>query len=552
MSGIPIDLSPGANVVPASVGSACGKYAGDKTGAYWGGALGGLFMLSLAVTPVVRWWKASCAKAMATTSGTGGPTWRNYVLLSLSLFLYGSACQIYVNVAPPTKYGQYAIIASSGVFGGACFCAFAIMVAASIASIQIANASLSVFKTKWIQPLLVMAWTCHMLALAVLGFGAVHAYTIDGSAGAFCEGEATEARTAMYVVAGLADLVAFFFTLLASVLCLFNKADAALAASADIEDGAIGASAASNEATPKRNCPCATPKWDLLGFSLVISGITLLTAATAFMRTLEEHPESGKAAKPVSKSNQQGAFALPGLLMIFATCLLAIASFTKLKDKAARNIGMHVTAFNLSLLLYACTFTVVLLVQADMVGKKNLREVLEMQRDTYAFSCVALLFGFAVAAFPTLAACRGRLTKISSEGVKAPVDKAEPYKSMNHHFCAAWACVLFALAVLAGMLADSLSKTLSGDESDAKGGSFIAGTALLVGCCFMYYASLFGVEPGVAAPVTVSNAPRPEPRFDPATGKPITKRNSNSHFVAPAVGSPGAPALVDGASAPKN
>lgn len=538
MSGIVIDLSPGAIPVPTSLGSKCGEYNGDKDGAYAGGAIGGVLMLALAVTPVVRWWQASCAKVILD-NGKSGPTWRNYVLLSLSLFLYGSGCQAYAFAADATKYGTYAIIASSGIFGGACFCAVFTMVAATVMSIRLANASLSQSKTKWIQPLLVMAWTCHMLALATLGFGAVHAYTIDGESGPFCRGEVEEARKAMYTFAGLTDLVAFFFVLLASVICLLpgKGADSALAASADAEAG-VGIGDVNSEAAPNRcKSPCGKPKWDQLGFALVVTGLMMLTAATSFMRTLE-HP-----TETLTESNEKAAFAIPGLIMMFAAAVLMIASFIKLKDAATR--WQHATGFNLSLAFYAFSFTIVLYVRTDAVGNT---QGIAMQRDAYSFTCAALLFAFVAAAFPTLAGCQLRLKQIKAKGIKAAVDKTEPYKSMTHHFCAAWACVLFALAVIAGNTANKYKNP----GADTKGGYFIAGTALQVGFCFTYYGALFGVAPGEPQAAPETSAPRPEPRFDPATGKPITKRNSNSHFVAPAVGSPGAPAPVDGASAPKH
>jgi hypothetical protein len=509
--------------------------AGDKDGAYAGGALGGLLMLALAVFPVVRWLKADCAKALASTAGSGGPTWRNYVLLSLALYLYGACCQAYSGASDYSKYGKYATISVTGIFGGACFCAFATMCVATTKCIKVASAAVSQNHTKWIHPLMALAWTCHMLALAIIGFGYVHVYTIEKNVQ--CEKNASKDKDVTYTFAGLTDLVAFFCSLLAIAVCLRpGGAQSALAASADVEAGTAGDATATQSKCPKW-CPCGTPNWSQLGFTIVMAALMLLTSATAFEHTLESPIGGG-----TSKSNQQAAFAIPGLVMMFACVMLLLASFFKLKNAATRGQNKHATAFDLSLALYSLAFFLVLYVNSDAIDNPNFSK---MHRDVNAFACVALLSASFIVAFPTFAACKGRVMKIAQER-KLAVENSEPYKSMTHLFSAAWACTLFAIGVMCGQFSNSLN-----GATDAKGGYFVAGTSFGVGFCFLYYAALFGVAPSTApaAPATSADAPRPEPRFDPATGKPITKRNSNSQFVAPAVGSPGAPARVDDATA---
>jgi hypothetical protein len=506
---------------------------GDKDGAYAGGALGGLLMAALAIYPIVRWWKASCAKALSSQAGQAGPTWRNFMMLSLSLWAYGAAITRFALMSQK-KYGAYAAIAASGIAGGACFMAFFVSIPAIHYAIKVANADIKNTKTKWVTPLLVITWTCHMLCGTTLGFGNVHLYTIVAPTGvadppAVCEGEVTEARKAMFTFVGLVDLVGFGAAVFAVIACLWPTKGGALATTADVESG--------EGDVPKRKLPCGTPEWSLLGFSLVVAGRVLYTSAMGFEQTFDAP----------SKSDEQGADAIPGLIFLLGCLPLLVSSCLVLKDKAKRTVGTQKTAFTLSFGIWAFGAVLALLFDADYCPKCGKTDTLKATRDMFIVLCVIMLGTSVVAAFPTLSATKARLMKMKAEGVKAPVASTDACKGMWHLFLVAWACITFQFGVFAGGGSAVIGASINGKSAELDAAGFFGGMSLLVAFAHLYYGAMFGVAPSDAATPKLqapSDAPRPEARFDPATGKPITKRNSNSHFVAPAIGSPGAPAPV--------
>jgi hypothetical protein len=505
-----------------NIENTCGRQQGDKDGAYTGGAIGGIIMLVF-VLATLRHIVRIVAKQMIGDGRRDQAAWPRYFMLSLCLYFYGIVA-VRFSKMNSDKYGAYGEISGAGLEGGASFVGFLVMIMALYSGIKVTNATGNKIKSRFMLPSFLLAWLLHLLGTATSGFGNVHMMTLKTTnPPEVCIGEVIEARDGMYAVVGIFNLVAFGLCVINVILGFW---------------------------------PGEPRKPEHSAFALMLGGYFLLFATYSWME-LQANP---------SKSNRQSAWVIPALVM-FAGQILAL--FILLKQVAGYGVGCFAVSaaaaldksgahqFNTCLFtfaMYTGLYAVCLLNRAATMDE-NLDTIYKNTEGLLGFACFMVFGLFVIVTASTSRALIEYFKSVSTSKetnflAKLKVPPNCNIDGMWNLFCAGWACLLFSDGVVLGFsssVAGNLKNAKHPTMDDVNAAFGIAGFALFIGACALLLAAAFG-RPKTSQTLVKKTADTP--RYDPETGKPITKRNSRSQFSPTAPTAPTSPPLSPGPSNP--
>ena len=328
----------------------CPLLYGDSA-AYAGGAMGGLMMLGLAVgTSMVV---ARGGKLRGPWLSDQGRRWKGLFLVSLVLVTWGVAVSgpnilfaggttwtyagfssVGFSSVDASKYGTKGTVASAGLTGGSAFVAFFVSTVSFIDCLRHHHARLLPRTT----PLLVLAWTLYLLAIAVDNFGFVHMNTLDTTNFVTCSDNYSASNKARGGIAGFLGLLSWLIAISAAVVAhLRTKIDN------------VGAGASDANVAEER-----TQKWVINSFCACVGGVYLSLCCQNFASVQKNNPISSTKASSI----------IPGLWYLFTSFALGFCVFLLRKNfvvsmARGKETGMHKVCFLLTLGLtmfsLACT-----------------------------------------------------------------------------------------------------------------------------------------------------------------------------------------------------